>query len=191
MHKLDEFIGKHIASVLKESGFLRKRRSFYRHLDQCVHVVEFQSGVSYDPKASKFTITLGVDFPNINTLVKGRASENYPNVYACTFYSRLGYLTPDRCDKWWLYKSGSELDGLSVVITSAWEEYGRPWFNGLTLIEEASRIVDTMPEVRAAAAMLMARKAEAAEIITRATEATRDPERKRALTCWAKGKGLV
>jgi hypothetical protein len=77
-------IGEEIRPVLRAARFAKKRNTFTRTMEGARHTVEFQASQFGSRDAVRFTINLGVDYPELDDPWQLRV--------------RIGWLLPDGDD---------------------------------------------------------------------------------------------
>lgn len=104
-----------LAKVLKSHGFRKKHATFKLDHDGNVIIVSFQRSPWNRQNELKFTVNLGILSVRLFALedYHGRTLDS-AREYQCHLRERLGFLMPNRHDKWW--------DGASVVEDGASDE---------------------------------------------------------------------
>ncbi|WP_239175534.1 DUF4304 domain-containing protein [Actinoplanes cyaneus] len=125
-----------LSPALRERGFAGSRGSYGLRCHRCWALLSLQKSVSGTAAEVKFTVNLAVI--NKNTWTKAR--EEWPHLperpsSANLSYGigapteRLGKLTPQAADKWWLVGSGVELEAVAEEIASLIDRFGLPWLS--------------------------------------------------------------
>ncbi len=121
----------YVHAVLKPVGFSKSGNSFSaQRNNDVVWVVQLQKSQKSTTDVLIATVNLGV-FSHLLATRLGRDSKE-PSVWDCHWQERLGFLTPERSDRWWevqtieeAQRSGEELSGLLT-------KYGLPTFEVLS-----------------------------------------------------------
>jgi hypothetical protein len=91
-----------------------------------VGLIEFQSSDRSTKEKLIFTVNLGVYLRPIARFFHPAAVKDRPRIGDCHWRERLGYLLPERGDKWWNVESLQELDRSISEIHLGLTEYGLP-----------------------------------------------------------------
>jgi hypothetical protein len=117
----------HLAPFLKEKGFRKKARHFWRVQGNVMDVIDLQSSQFNDAWKSKFTINLGVCWIPIQRIIGGVFAVESPPPKVCIFSHRL---TPDmekQTDHWWHVYSTTDIAHLAKDIFELLEHTGFAW----------------------------------------------------------------
>ena len=121
---------KHIAPMLKDAGFKRRGSTWHRQGEGVVVVVNVQKDRHNTAKSVRFTINLGVFTPRLDDMRKAIASDP-PSHTDCALRKRIGFLMPERADKWWEITAWSREKSLCSEIADVVERHVLPWCAGL------------------------------------------------------------
>ena len=183
-----------LSPALKADGYKKKGRTFYQAGINATRVVNVQSSQSNLGAAGKFTLNLGVYFPEVERVAGNDATLQCPVESQCSLRERIGLLLPERKDKWWEVGSGIEIETISDQVLLAWKNYGRIWMESHRDPESALTQADNglLGPVRIAAIhMIHGRTHEAQEEIDREIRVSRNPSFRQWLLRWARSAGLV
>lgn len=103
---------KEISSLLKEKGFSRKGNCFYLQQGNNWGLLDFQKSRKSTADEVSFTINLGVCSGRLLEFFSPDSLEQKPSIEACQWRERVGFLLPERQDKWWLVRDIEPLASL-------------------------------------------------------------------------------
>ncbi|MGH1488593.1 MAG: DUF4304 domain-containing protein [Acidimicrobiales bacterium] len=127
---IDAVIKGQLAPVLKQAGFKRSGRNWHQSHERSVVVVNVQASAFNTPEQTRFTINLGVWFPELaefqpaNLQPSNRLRPTEPH---CHFRQRVGGLLPGGLDRWWELGSVADVELVGVSASEALTTYGLPW----------------------------------------------------------------
>lgn len=182
-----------LAPALKADGYRKRGRTFYRGSAEATRVVNVQSSQSNLGASGKFTLNLGVYFPEVERVAGFDGALQWPAESQCSLRVRIGQLLPERNDIWWELGPGVDLGTVSDLLVSAWDLQGRPWMERHGDPESALRQADKgrLGPIRIAAIHLIhGRLQEAREEMDREIRLSRGPSHRQWLYRWAKSAGL-
>lgn len=147
---VNKAITKRIKPMLKEAGFARSTaRTFWRHKEDRIEVVNFQSFNSYladgvGCTTFSFAVNLGIFFLCIPAqFVKEKNGILLPEEFACHFRRRLFKTIKQpqlpRRDTWYVSVDGSDLEAVIQDARNAIEEVGLAWFDRYADMHEVLR----------------------------------------------------
>nr|WP_320166022.1 DUF4304 domain-containing protein [uncultured Methylophaga sp.] len=167
--KIDEIINLELKALMKSHGFKKKARNFYKELDCGVfQLINVQGSMYNDNQDARYTINLGVFFPEIYEMVGLGNVGTVPSIPDCSISKRIGHLKPERTDYWWQLTPASNLHQLASDLSSSVEHYGLPWLQNNSSISKASvELKGQNPFTAAATAIIEGNRSEAAEIINK------------------------
>lgn len=103
---------KEISSLLKSKSFSRKGNCFYLRQGNNWGLLDFQKSRKSTADEVIFTINLGVCSSRLLGFFSPDLLEQKPSIEACQWRERVGFLLPERQDKWWLVRDIEPLDPL-------------------------------------------------------------------------------
>lgn len=103
---------KEISSLLKEKGFSRKGNCFYLQQGDNWGLLDFQKSRKSTADEIIFTINLGVCSGRLLEFFSADLLQQKPSIEACHWRERVGFLLPERQDKWWLIRAAEPLNPL-------------------------------------------------------------------------------
>jgi hypothetical protein len=155
-------IRREIRPLLRENGFSRStERTFWRHRDSQVDVVNFQSFNDYNASVSGFTtysfaVNLGcylLEVPESFPSVKRKDGVLLPQEYDCHFRGRLRkHLQQPELDSteiWFIDPEAKYLDRALHDVRMAFLRDAVPWFSRLENRDEVLRILVSEQEMMA------------------------------------------
>lgn len=114
---------KEISALLKEKDFSRKGTCFYIRQDANWGLLDFQKSRKSTADEVLFTINLGVCSGRLLEFFSPDLLTQKPSIETCHWRERLGFLLPDRQDKWWVIKAtephNSVVDELKGCLVQA------------------------------------------------------------------------
>lgn len=147
---LDQVIAFGLTPLLRPDGFMKARRNFRRQAERCVQVINVQASAWGTAQELKFTINLGVFFPEIHalkTFLQWRPSAAGPTEYQCQCRSRLGELMPAHRDDWWTLRAGEDPAGMAAEVGDAVRGFGIPWLESRSTWNGARAVADPIDAV--------------------------------------------
>ena len=167
--KIDDIINLDLKALMKAKGFKKKARNFYKELDGGVFLlVNVQGSMYNDNQDARYTVNLGVFFPEIYELVGFGNVAKVPSVPDCSISKRIGHLKPEKTDYWWQLTPASNLQQLATNLSASVEQYGLPWLQRNSSIADASaELKGQNPFTAAATAVIEGNRTEAADIINK------------------------
>lgn len=149
--QVDQIISVHIAPFLKEQGFKKTGRDWYRQNPESVFAINLQTG-SRDP--TRFTLNLGVHIPRIYVLFTDKPQSEKPKYHECGVKERIGPLMPEKKDHWWEIDYGISLKKIGKEMVASLRDYGLPWMEAHLTPESASEFLKDRVSIYSAAAAL-------------------------------------
>ncbi len=86
--------------ILGKNGFKRKGSAFARKNKHYWHVIGWQKSRESRKEMAKFTLNIGVNNLKL-AAIEGNDVDKFPDVHACHYLQRVGFLMPVREDHWW------------------------------------------------------------------------------------------
>jgi hypothetical protein len=104
---------KAISFLLKEKGFSRKGSCFYLRQGNNWGLLNFQKSRKSTSSEALFTINIGVCSGRLLKFFSPDLLEQKPSIDACHWRERVGFLLPERQDKWWVIQASEPFDSLA------------------------------------------------------------------------------
>lgn len=177
-----------LAAALKADGYKKRSRTFYRAAAGTTRVVNVQSSQSNVGDTGKFTLNLGVYFPEVERVAQNDSTLEYPAESQCSLRERIGMILPARTDRWWEVGAGIDSEQISRELVQAWRTHGKDWMERHATPELALAQPDRglLGPIRIASIHLLGGRAQdAAEEIEREIRTTRNPSFRKRLFRWA------
>lgn len=134
--EIDKILRDSISPALLGAGFSQTGRAFHRDRDNAIQVIGIQLGKRNKSHRGRFTINLGVFFPAVARMLLEMDHFGYvaahlihPEDSACQISSRLGHLTPEKRDIWWVVHEKANSVQTGEEIRYALVNYGLPWLD--------------------------------------------------------------
>lgn len=154
---LDEVIGQALTPTLKADGYKKSAHTFRRTTDRCVQVLSVQASQYSGATELRFTINLGVYFPEVQAAMAGflawTPGPAGPTESECQVRARIGGLLPGGRDHWWTLRSAGPTAPVTAEVEAAFLQFGRPWLQAMTDLEAARRATDAVTSAGIALAL--------------------------------------
>jgi hypothetical protein len=131
---VDTVIGRALTPALKALGYRKGGRTFRRTLPRCVHVVNVQSSASSSATEARFTLNLGVYFPEAHSDAlcgSHRSGAAGPQESDCCVRARIGTLA-GRGDTWWTVRSGGDAAAAESELHALVVQHALPWLERMS-----------------------------------------------------------
>jgi hypothetical protein len=135
--QLSDFFKKSLAPALAALGFVAQGRVFRRAQGAALQMVELELGKYNDASQARFTVELGVCYPQLLEALAALEQFAYfrprlatPGITECVVRQRLGMLIEPPADCWW--SCGAATAGLPAAedIIALLSAHGLPWLAG-------------------------------------------------------------
>lgn len=136
---IDSIIKADLAPHLKSRKFRKKARSFYREHNDRTDVINIQLSLWNRGENGKFTVNLGVYFPEIAFITDAPPLKGILKEYNCTVRQRIGFLKPRGCDDWWEIDDLTDLKAISLQLLNDVKIYGLPWLDKMSELDEVKK----------------------------------------------------
>jgi hypothetical protein len=124
---IDNIIKLGWAEVLRQDGYYRHGRYWYQRGEGFMRSVNVQSSTYNSGAHGRFTINLGVNFQALALATGTKFKGALPKQYDFVVGERIGFVLPEKNDKWWEFNEGSDLQAIADELVEAWRRYGKPW----------------------------------------------------------------
>lgn len=192
--RIDHVLQRGLAPRLKAAGYRKDGRTFRHSGPNAVKLTNLQASWSNVGSDGKFTVNLGVYFPQAAELHGLHRITERPVESDCMVHERIGFLLPVRSDHWWAVDDSTDLDALTGEVGQAWEEVCRPW---LDRHADPAVARDFMVHKRGAPwwgaifSLLLADQVAARSYLEQAISEARRPDLAAHLRRWGERHGLV
>ena len=188
--RIDSIVQERLAPLLKKNGFKKKARNFYREYSDRVEVINVQASQWNEGNEGKFTINVGVYYPEISKIIEAPPVTGEPKEYDCTVRERIGLLTPENKDQWWQIDGSVNDLEISENVANQVEKICLPWFSKMSDLENVkNHVVKNMAFVAAGIALFQGNREEASDLIEKALK--QKPLAKSKINSWGKKHGVV
>jgi len=192
--RIEHVVRTGLAPVLKKAGYRKTARTFRKSSESSTRVTNLQASWTNNGSEGRFTLNLGVYFPEAARIHGLLRVTDEPVESDCVVSQRIGFLMPGGRDHWWEVTELTDLDALAAQVAEAWERYGHAWLDEHTDIEKARAFMlrRGMPFWGAIFSLVMSNRADAAAYFDQARhEATGRPELQETLRIWGRRNGLL
>ena len=188
--RIDTIIKEGLAPLLKNSGFKKKARNFYREFENRIEVINVQASQWNEGNEGQFTINVGVYYPDISEITDAPPVKGMPKEYDCTVRERIGLLTPENQDKWWKVDGSVNDQEIAENVAYKVKELCLPWLSEMSDLEKVKNyITNKLPFVAAGIALFQGNHGEASALIEKAL--VQKPLAKSKIITWGKKHALV
>lgn len=140
---LQTFLKSGVAPPLKAAGFTAQGRVWRREVGDVLQIIDIQLWKYNDALSARFTVELGVCFPQLLAAVAALNQFAYfrpqlakPSITECIERTRIGMLLDDAHDHWWsVTASPSNLPDADEIIAPLMSR-GLPWLQRYSSLEE-------------------------------------------------------
>ncbi len=113
-----------VQEVLKPAGFLKKGATFIADRGDAVLLVSLQSSSSTSEAKLKATVNLGVFSKTLAETLGVPTTTN--SVWDAHWQQRIGFLLPERNDKWWTVGSDAEAREVGAEVADSLRQEALP-----------------------------------------------------------------
>ena len=173
-----------LASLLKEAGFRKLGRRFYRDIDESRIFLEVQASQwNREGYGTSFTINLGLFVPDVLRKLGRDVIDRPKSIHQCTWNERIGVVTPSRCDLWWKIDDEKSVPEVSANLLEVVRESALPWLESAVSYEGFCSALASSKGIGPANMLWeLGRKEEAIACIKRVTDA--NPGQYKVLEEW-------
>lgn len=192
--RTDQVIRDGLAPALKAAGYRKDGRTFRRPELRGTCVVNVQGSRWNTKDQGRFTLNLGVYFPDVVPFLDWMRATNRPSEADCLVRKRIGSVMPAGRDHWWVVTPQTDLVSLSRELREAWEQFGAPWLDGHANLAAARglALIGRTPYWAAAISLALGEWGAAQAYLEQAITAARDSANVAgSLRLWGKRHGLL
>jgi hypothetical protein len=114
--------------ALRQAGYKRRAHTFRQPLPTGVwRVINVQGSQGNAGSRGRFTLNLGIHFPQVRAVMGHPPLPNPPKEWDCELRARIGTLLPGGQDHWWQFDEHTDVQAIADNVVQAWREYGQPW----------------------------------------------------------------
>ena len=117
--------------LLKSHGFKMRGTGFWRATDGLLHDIRFQASMWGTSASGQFTINVGVTHPQMYELFVRRPIPRNPSSAQWPISERIGFLLPEKRDRWWSVDEGTDVSTLGQEIVRIVEASAIPFLDSL------------------------------------------------------------
>lgn len=125
---IDDLLKTHVTPALKERGFRKIGRTYYRQHESWQELINVQANRWNSAGDGMFTINVGVFHEPTSQAVWGKYAPQVPHEYDCQTRSRIGRLLGEG-DKWWAFNDKTDLSALGQDVLATLGEPVQAYFN--------------------------------------------------------------
>lgn len=105
-----------VAQTLRGRGFSKKGNCFFREAEGNWGLIGFQKSRKSSADEVVFTLNIGTCSGRLLRFFFQDWLDQKPSIEICHWRERIGFLLPDRQDKWWTIKSSDSIDFLVAEL---------------------------------------------------------------------------
>ncbi len=188
--RIDAIIRGNLAPLLKERGFRKKARNFYRQHDDRVELINVQASQWNEGAEGQFTVNVGVYYPAISEITDAPSVKGMPKEYDCTVRQRIGLISEDRKDTWWSLNATSDDGQIAKDVAKKVEMLCLPWLESMSNLDEVKALAAiNRPLVAAGISLHQGNDLEARDYLNQSFK--KQPVAKSRAMAWGKKHGLI
>jgi hypothetical protein len=125
---LNTILRRGLDPALRAAGYKRRAHTFRLALpDGAWRVINVQGSKWNEGSNGRFTLNLGVHFPQVRAVIGHPPLTKPPKEWDCELRARIGNIRPDKQDYWWQFDQRSDLQAIADDVVDTWRTYGQPW----------------------------------------------------------------
>ena len=117
---------KEAEELLKRVGLVRAKQKFSIRQNSNIGLIDFQRSTKSSSERVVFTVNIGVWSDRIARSSSTSTKSEPTTIEDCHWRERIGFLSPDRQDKWWLIESPSDMDAIHTTLLPLLENVAVP-----------------------------------------------------------------
>lgn len=129
---IDSVIRNGLAQELKRAGYRKAARTWRRRVQDLTQVTNVQGSWTNEGTSGRFTINLGVYYPEAARIHGLFPVKGNPNESDCIVSERIGFLMPVGQDFWWTADADTDLELLGHELATTWSRHALPWLEAQT-----------------------------------------------------------
>jgi len=192
--RIEHVVRTGLGPALKNAGYRKTARTFRQTSGLSIKVTNLQASWTNLGSEGRFTLNLGVYFPEAARLHGLFPVTDKPLESHCVVHQRIGFLMPGGRDFWWEVTALTDLDDLAAQVVDAWERYGRSWLDEHTDVLKARDFMIRlgMPFWAAVFSLVAGNQSDAAAFLDQALKETGSrPDFQITLRTWGRKNGLL
>lgn len=135
--RVDEVIAKGAKAVLKEKGFKKSGRSFYKEDGNFIQSVAFQTSQYNNPEDVKFSVNLNIVLPYFHEKWTNTPTPNNPSTAAAIISKRLGG------EHWWNISLEADFAVIAEEVSNLLANQGLPFLEENSGIDKIITLVSS------------------------------------------------
>ncbi|MYN38640.1 DUF4304 domain-containing protein [Duganella sp. FT109W] len=143
---IDEVVALGISPILREHGYKKLRRHFFRQTSEATLHLVVQASQFNAPDRTRFTINLYSYLPAV-AAQNGEALISEPQKQRGHAGIRIGHLLPIQEDFWWNVVSSNEVRSVAFDVEQAIREYALPYLNRISDLEGIAKFIGYIPKI--------------------------------------------
>lgn len=105
-----------LGALLRASGFTRSGNRFHMRPDKNWGLIAFQKSRKSNAQEILFTVNLGICSHELTRFFSAERLDKRPSIEDCQWRERIGFLLPERQDRWWRIQTGDPLEPLVAEL---------------------------------------------------------------------------
>jgi hypothetical protein len=187
---IDGIVTESLAPLLKKNGFKKTARNFYRAHEDRIDVINVQASQWNHGNEGQFTVNVGVYYPSIAEIINAPPIKGMPKEYDCTIRERVGSLTAENKDTWWLVDSNTDRSRTASDLATKVDTLCLPWLDKMSNLDSVKEgVAKNWPLVAAGIALFQGRESEAKAFVEQSFK--QQPMAKSRAMVWGKKHGLL
>ncbi|MBV1909430.1 MAG: DUF4304 domain-containing protein [Kangiellaceae bacterium] len=188
---IDGIIKAELAPHLKQCGFKKKARNFYREHSDRTEMINIQASQWNEGLEGKFTVNVGVYYPEISKLIDAPPVKGLPKEYDCTIRERIGLIAEENRDTWWNVNPDTDQDVVANDLASKVKLVCLPWLELMSELDNVKTgvVKNNRAIVAAGISLHQGNAAEAKEYLEQSFK--QQPLAKSRASAWGKKHGLI
>lgn len=130
-----------LSAALREAGFKKSVRRFHKDAGEARMLLEVQASQWNQENSARFTINLAVYVPSILRKLGEEVGPPPKSEVGCTWGERIGFVTPERLDRWWQLDGEESVANVSSQVVDTVRRYALPWLETAATYEGLCRIL--------------------------------------------------
>lgn len=193
---IDQVVNSDLAMRLKQLGYRKNARVYYVREANYTKIVQVRASGYNLARQGHFQVMLGVYFPELIEILEKPQPAGVPHYDDCVVWSSIGrevFTYTQRKDDLWYdidLDLPTDLVELAHKLGDNWTQYGQPWIDHMTNLEEAALELERFRLYEPAIATYLSRgnHAKVSELVAQLT--TRYPEAEYSTKQWIARHGF-
>jgi len=122
-------LDSHIAPLLTEHGFRRRKSTWNRKVEGIVHMIDFEVSKMHQPEVAEMvTFSVGVGVDDVQEVLSAKVPSFYKSEH-CVCHVRVGDVASYKYDKWWDLTPGSDIRTVAHDVARDLRLYCLPYLD--------------------------------------------------------------